>query len=297
MKERDEYNEILAALALDALDETEARRLAAEIADDAALNRELAELRDTAAELAFFAAAVEPAPECLDKILTAIKKDNFSSVSENGASTKLNVAETTQPAVAPKSNVLAFPAAKQRRFASYVPLVGAIAASIIAVALAVALANSIGETNRVRAEVAGLNQKLNETGQRLSELSDRFERESQERKILASPSSVVRALNGSGTVPTAKARLVIDPKTNRAMLFVENLPDAPAGKAYQIWWMNDPTKPAPGATFHTTADGKGELRDQVSDQFAGARIYAVTLEPEGGSTAPTSTPVLVTSVL
>lgn len=288
---------MLAALALDALDEIEARRFAAQIADDAELASELEELRDAAAHLACFAPAVEPASECFDRILKAIRKNNSSPVSENGASAEQNLVKTVHTNASPASNVLAFPAAKRRGFAGYIPFVGAIAASLIAVALGFALANSIGETNRVRAEVAELNQRIGDAEQRLSETSARYERERQEREILASPSSVVRALNGAGSVPTAKARLVIDPKTNRALLFVENLPDAPAGKAYQIWWMNDPKKPTPGATFQTAADGKGELRDKVSDQFAGARIYAVTLEPEGGSPAPTSTPVLITSVL
>jgi anti-sigma-K factor RskA len=92
---------------------------------------------------------------------------------------------------------------------------------------------------------------------------------------------------GTETSPTAKARLVFDNKTGKALLFVENLPDAPKGKTYQVWFISDPTKPTPGHTFETGANGKAELRDQIPANSLNSTIFAVTLEPVGGSAAPT----------
>lgn len=292
----------MAAYALDALDEAERRDTAARIAADPKLRRELEAWRETAAQLAHVAPVAEPAPELRANILAAIKNVKQDAVPrrENNCEDNENIGEDNEiesNKIVAKPNVVAFPnRAARRTFSSYVPIVGAIAASIVAVLLGVALANSAAQLRGARREIAALNQRVGDAEQKLNDTTARLERERQERELLGSPNSVVRALNGTKEMPTAKARLVFDRQTGRALLFVENLPDAPEGKAYQIWWITDPNQPAPGGTFKTAANGKGELRDLIPQQYTSAPIFAVTLEPETGSPKPTTTPVLITSV-
>jgi anti-sigma-K factor RskA len=145
-------------------------------------------------------------------------------------------------------------------------------------------------------QIAELNQKLVTAEQQLNEAQTQLMRERQERELLGSPASAVFSLTGTEDVPGAKARLVFDQKTGKAVLFVEGLPDAPQGKAYQIWWITDPKKPAPGGTFKTGAEGKGELRDQIPQQYTKASFFAVTVEPEGGSQSPTGSIILKSPV-
>ena len=202
------------------------------------------------------------------------------------------------PNVAPTpSNVVQFAPRSTRNVWNYASGIGAIAASIIAVFLGISLYNQ-SQNNRVKSDqLAELNQKLSASEQKLIDAQMQLERERQEREFLGSPSTIVASLAGTETSPTAKARLVFDKTTGKALLFVENLPDAPQGKAYQIWFISDPTKPTPGHTFETRANGKAELRDQIPANSLNSTIFAVTLEPVGGSAAPTGEKYLLSRPL
>ncbi|MEP6925442.1 MAG: anti-sigma factor [Pyrinomonadaceae bacterium] len=294
MDKRDEKNEILAAFALGSLDEIEARKLAAQIESDAELAAELEKWRDVAANLAFIAPEAKPAPTVRENILAAIRKTPQNSSSEqsatNGATKieKAKIVEQPEESLA-KATVLSFPARSRTSFWSFAPAFSAVAASVIAVLLAIALYNT-AQSNKVKTD------KISELNQKIIEAQTQLERERQERELLISPATFIKALNGTKELPTAKARLVFDPKTGQALLYVEGLPAAPQGKAYQIWFISDPKHPAPGKTFGTDDKGKGILRDEIPVQALKAEAFAITLEPESGSAAPTTLPLLVSPV-
>jgi anti-sigma-K factor RskA len=94
-------------------------------------------------------------------------------------------------------------------------------------------------------------------------------------------------LNGLGPGQSASAKVALDPQTGRAMLFAYNLPPAPAGKAYQLWFISDIKHPVPGGVFNPDAQGRAVLRDQAPEAGRSAAVFAVTLEPSGGVAAPT----------
>ena len=271
------HNQILPDSVLDALD-AETRRSNAAAAPPA----ELTEWRDVYAQIALTAAPLKPAPECLDNILAKIKNQSTVSAAK--------VLSNGHQIAAANSNVVQFPIRQSRRNRTkYAVGIGAIAAAIAIIFLSVALFRASRQSNE---RIAELNQKLAHAEQQLSDAESRLEREQQTREFVASPETTVFTLAGTKDSPTAKARFVFDRKTGQAFLFVENLPDAPAGKAYQIWWITDPQHPAPGGTFKTAVNGKGELRDQIPAAYTNAEKFAVTLEPESGSPAPTGKAVL-----
>jgi anti-sigma-K factor RskA len=70
------------------------------------------------------------------------------------------------------------------------------------------------------------------------------------------------------------------------MLMADNLPPAPAGKAYQLWFISG-NKPVAGTVFTPDARGHAEVRDQAPAEGRDASIFAVTLEPSSGVSAPT----------
>jgi anti-sigma-K factor RskA len=70
------------------------------------------------------------------------------------------------------------------------------------------------------------------------------------------------------------------------MMVVEGLPQAPAGHDYQIWFIAD-GKPIPGGVFKPDAAGHVEMHAEVPTQARNAKTFAVTLEPQGGTVAPT----------
>lgn len=72
------------------------------------------------------------------------------------------------------------------------------------------------------------------------------------------------------------------------------LPDLPAGKVYQVWIIHGNNPPIPEPTF--TTNERGEGASDIPSFPAAGDVIAVTVEPEGGSKAPTSKPVLVSTL-
>ena len=102
-----------------------------------------------------------------------------------------------------------------------------------------------------------------------------------EQQLLAAPDVVTHQVSVRGE----KATLIASRKNNAALLVSSGLPDPGRSKEYQLWLMRDGS---PGADAHFTAD---QPRTWLTGDVADADAVALTVEPEGGSTAPTS-PVL-----
>ena len=66
----------------------------------------------------------------------------------------------------------------------------------------------------------------------------------------------------------------------------KGLPLAPAGKAYQLWFIAG-GRPIPGKVFSAAPSGDGALNDQIPPVALNNAVFAITLEPEGGVQAPT----------
>lgn len=72
-------------------------------------------------------------------------------------------------------------------------------------------------------------------------------------------------------------------------LDAHGLPAPPQGKVYQAWVIHGSEAPIPEPTFAVSANGDGTVAMQAEP--AKGDIIAITVEPEGGSKAPTSKPV------
>jgi anti-sigma-K factor RskA len=73
---------------------------------------------------------------------------------------------------------------------------------------------------------------------------------------------------------------------------MHDLPALPAGKVYQAWTLPKGSKTmAPSVTF--VPDARGVAVVSVPADARVTNVVAVSIEPEGGSKAPTSKPVLV----
>lgn len=106
-------------------------------------------------------------------------------------------------------------------------------------------------------------------------------------QLATTPGAKTNELKGIDHGAGATARVAYD-KTGHALLIAYNLPSVPRGKAYQLWFIVGKNPPMPGKTFSPDSAGKGMLRDQVPEEALDSAIFAITLEPETGSRAPTS---------
>jgi anti-sigma-K factor RskA len=299
--EKEKNKELLSAHALEALDAEERREIDALLTNDEDLRAEFEEWRDAAALLSYAAPAAEPAPEVRSRILEKIRQTPQEKTPQSTPTPrKFSVIEGkgAPKTVASPTAAMTNSGASQNSFWRLLPGIAAIAASVVALVLAFSLYRAVQNNQARDAELAALGNQLNEARQKINETEQLLARERQERDLLASPSSAIAELTGADTAaPSARARLVFDKQTGRAVLFVEGLPEAPRGKAYQIWWISDPQHPAPGGVFNADASGKAVLRDQIPSENLKAKAFAVTLEDANGSPVPKGSFFLKSSAL
>ncbi len=92
------------------------------------------------------------------------------------------------------------------------------------------------------------------------------------------------SLAGTPAAPAARARVLFNAVSGRVYVDVQRLPAPPTGRQYQLWALNK-GKPV-NAGVLTAAAAAGTRLERMKD-IASAQAFAVTLEPAGGSAAPT----------
>ena len=261
LMKHEDYQQMLTAHALSALDQTDRGLMEEHLAGCAECRSELDKWRGTAAALAYVAEPMEPSRELRERIL--------QEVSAEGSSTARNVVE-----LAPAS----------RRTVPWLSQYAAIAASVILVAL-LALVGVMWQRNRTeKAQLARLNAEAEQA---------RKDREQDQKllDLLSSPASRVVQLTGTTQASAAHAYLVYDAKSGRAILRTQGLPQTAPGRAYQLWFIAG-ASPIPGHVFKVASTGGGTSSDQIPTQVLPTAVFAVTEENESGASAPTG-PILL----
>ena len=100
--------------------------------------------------------------------------------------------------------------------------------------------------------------------------------------------------------PSAKRYPVTDGEVvrsgNKLYITLHDVPTPPRGKVYQAWTLtNGASAMTPSVTFVPDRHGIAIVSLPVNAQHIGA--VAVSVEPDGGSKAPTTKPILVTSLV
>jgi anti-sigma-K factor RskA len=129
-----------------------------------------------------------------------------------------------------------------------------------------------------RSEAAQLQAQLAQQKGRLQELE-------QIRDALSAPESRVIFLSGQEPTPPTSATIVWDTKANR-WLVTANLPQPPAGKVYQLWFVTASARVSAGL-IQPDSTGRGFAVVQVPPEIGKIAAAAITLEPAGGSIQPT----------
>ncbi len=252
-----ETRDLAAAWALDAVDEQERAALEALAARDPAFRREVDAFREVGALMAY-AAPHTPAPAALrDRIL--------------------GEARQVRPiATAPTSR------ARTRR-TGWIPWVAAAACAAFAVLM-------YSGQRQAREAMVALSGELTQV---------RTELQEKERTLTAfmGPEVHVVSLAEADNKPTA--RVYWNHTRNVFIVTAFNVPRAPEGKVYQLWAISKALKaPLSMGTFNTDEQGRATVIVPVGTDVNGVDVVelcAMTLEPAGGSPAPTESPRLVGS--
>ena len=270
MLRHEEQKELLAAHALGALDAIEVLRVEEHLSTCAECRAEMDEWRETAAALAYTVKSAEPGAGVRGRILENVRAGDKPPVSKERA---------RGGGEAPASNVIRMSEAS-RFVRRSLAVSGAIAASLLIVALAASLFVTWQRLNETRAALARYEQTV-------SSLAKEVAQERAARELVTSPESRSAQLTGTNMAPNASAQLAFDRSTGRAKLFAYNLPAAPAGKAYQLWFISN-GKVMPGRVFTPDSTGSAVMDEQVPVASLGTSpVFAVTLEPAGGVPVPT----------
>ncbi|HSK22591.1 MAG TPA: anti-sigma factor [Egicoccus sp.] len=113
------------------------------------------------------------------------------------------------------------------------------------------------------------------------------ERQARVDEVMAAPDATMVESHGEdGTM----ARAVVSPSMGEAVLVVDRMAPAPSDHTYELWLMGDDGA-TPAGMFDV--DDSGRTTQLVSGDFDGAYAIGVTVEPMGGSPAPTSEPVMM----
>ncbi len=175
----------------------------------------------------------------------------------------------------PESNIVSMP--KQR--SSILPWAFAAAAVIIA-------AGSILWALAMMGQVDDLKDERNFQDQQLALLNS--EREQYLAQTPANVYPLVATTDGS-TGATAMVYMDPDPGGWGGIVAVREMTPPPAGQVYQLWMIEN-GQAIPGPTF--VPDASGQATVQVPGEAAASQAMAITMEPDGGSDTPTTTPIM-----
>jgi anti-sigma-K factor RskA len=243
--------------ALGALDGDEKRAFESHVTTCAPCSEKLSEAQGRMALLALAAPQVRPSPGVKESLMRQIV----------GSSTGRGGTLRVMPAQAPGT------------FAGWmwalVPLAGGFACAIVFGWL----------------HIMQLDKQIEALDNRVQEQNAQIVSEQSMIEVLAAKDTVVVSLAEQKQQPQGTARVLYNAR--RGMLVYNGtLPQAPAGKSYQLWLV--PTSGAPiSAGVFESADGLTNHMIATMPPGTTAKAFAVTLEPRGGKPAPTGPFVLL----
>ena len=141
-----------------------------------------------------------------------------------------------------------------------------------------------------------LSEKQTELAQARSEIEQQATELGQLRPVLAFLNQPdTKLVNfGAGAPAPPKGSILVNPRDG-VLLMASNLPVLPAGRIYQMWLIPKGGAPQSAGLFRALANGTA-LHARTGAVAADTAAVAVSVEPETGSAAPTTTPIFVAPV-
>ncbi|MFQ4149211.1 anti-sigma factor [Arthrobacter sp. LAPM80] len=259
--------------ALNALDEAERGEFERYALSDPQTLEEVRSLSETSALLALGTPEETPPPELKANIMAAIRN------TRQLPSTSVVRDISTAPSRHGRSNRRSGGSGTETNGRSrWVPLISAAAALVV-------VAGAGGWA-------AGQNATQNSMEEKLSALEAQ-QRSAQDQQntvlaIVGSPDAKIATteLSQGTTVTVASSG-----KANKAAVMVNDMPVLPAGKTYELWFIS--AAGAVPAGLMSVEKPVGPGLQVLNGPLDGATHVGITVEPAGGSPAPTTTPLVV----
>ncbi|HTC95224.1 MAG TPA: anti-sigma factor [Terriglobales bacterium] len=138
------------------------------------------------------------------------------------------------------------------------------------------------------------NMSLKQTNDQLKRQVSDAENENQKAReivaLITAKDAMHVSLVSAGSPPAPHVKTIYQPSTGRLCLMASNLNPLPAHMTYELWLIPKKGAPMPAGTFKPDAHGMAMMMPENPEVPAWTEVkeFAVTMEPEGGSAAPTS---------
>ena len=265
MSEHQQYAEDLALHALDALRGEERTKLELHLATCASCRLELEQLRGDTALLALSAAGPRAPQRARQRLLEAVAREPRLAATSAGLSAEVGRA-------AGKDDV------RPRSWWGW--LGWAATAAVVVFALSLWRENSA-----LKQTVASASSQAAESRREMEEL----------RRIAApilEPEAQKVTLVAAKSPPQPQGKAFYLRSRGTLVFLASNMPALPPQKAYELWLIPTSGAPIPAGVFKPDAHGSGSVVNPPLPAGTEAKAFAITVENEAGSGAPT-TPVLM----
>jgi anti-sigma-K factor RskA len=162
--------------------------------------------------------------------------------------------------------------------------------------------NTLGWAAAMAALMIGviLRRQNSDLRRRISELEISSSRQNQQlveaKQLLAtltSPDAIRFTLVAGNTPPQPQGKAIYVPSSGTLLFLANNLPAIPPQKAYELWLIPTSGAPLPAGLFKPDAHGAATVIRPPLPTGVEAKTFAITIEPEAGSSAPTSQPIMI----
>jgi anti-sigma-K factor RskA len=100
-------------------------------------------------------------------------------------------------------------------------------------------------------------------------------------------------LVASKTPPPAEGKTIYIRNSGTVIFLASNMPQLPPQKTYELWLIPTTGAPIPAGLFKPDEHGNATVVKPPLPAGVEAKAFAITVEPEAGSPAPTTTPIMV----
>jgi len=273
-KSGDDLATLSGAYALNALSAEEREAFEAHLGESESLRHEVTELADTAVLLGRAITPVAPPAELKASIMSLIASTPQLPTAPRLVAVETDATRSPVASAAPGVSAASFaeptdgatPSERKAQARWFTKPVMAIVAAAAAIGIIVGggvLVNTVGDS-----------QEQNQAADRLAAIN-----------AASDMQQAVSEVAGGGT-----ATLVWSNELQSSAMIVDGLATLPEGKVYELWYIDTSSQARPAGTFGVDSDGK-TWRVLDGEMQAGDTV-GVTVEPSGGSKAPTTTPIV-----
>jgi hypothetical protein len=142
-------------------------------------------------------------------------------------------------------------------------------------------------------ESRSLNRTLANLRERHSEMEKQLRVAQDLVNTLTSPESKQITLAPVKALPQPQGKAYYLSSSGHLILLANNLAPLPPDKVYELWLIPSTGSPIPAGLFQPDSRGTATVVNPPLPIGVEAKAFAITIEPTGGSPAPTSQPIML----